>query len=145
MKEYFAKLKYLFKWRDVAFAVILLTIALIGAFCQGQNLMTVTFGAESVDVVTDKYSMNIPYDMVASVEVAEYSDDDENVDGRDDMVLRTGVWMSQNWGEYHACLDLQTDTCILVRLNDGRLFVFSHKSDEKVMEDFNTLQSYLNN
>ena len=61
MKEYFAKLKYLFRWRDVAFAVFLLGITVLFAFCSSENMMDVTFGDEAVDIVTDKYTMNIRY------------------------------------------------------------------------------------
>lgn len=143
MKDFFAKLKYLFRWRDVLFAAFLIGIALLFAFCNAENMMDVTFGDEAVDIVTKKYTMNIPYDMVESIEIAPYSNEDEQIRGGSDMVLRTGSWRNESWGEYYACIDLQTDTCILVHLNDGRLFVFSHSSDEQVRQDFDTLQSYL--
>ena len=144
MKEYFAKLKSLFRWRDLIFAVMLFTLMLSMAFCKGENMMDVTFGEQAVDIVTAKYTMNIPYEMVESIEVATYSEDDEQINGRSDIALRTGIWKNESWGEYYACLDLRTDTCILVHLNDGRLFVFSHKSNEEVESDFETFQSYLN-
>ena len=143
MKDFFAKLKYLFRWRDVLFAVFLIGITVLFAFCNAENMMDVTFGDEAVDIVTKKYTMNIPYEMVESIEIAPYSKDDEQVKGRSDMALRTGIWKNEFWGEYYACMDLQTDTCILVHLNDGRLFVFCQKSDEQVRKDFETLQSYL--
>ena len=139
MKEYFAKLKYLFKWRDVVFALLMVAVVLVFAFCAAEDLTSVTFGDEAVDIVTDKYSMNIPYDMIESIEIAVYSDDDENIDGRDDMVLRTGVWHSEQWGEYHACLDLQTDVCVLVHLDDGRYFAFSTKSNDDTEQAYQTL------
>ena len=144
MREYFAKLKYLFRWRDVLFAVFLLGITVLFAFCSSENMMEVTFGDEAVDIVTAKYTMNIPYEMVESIEIAAYSKEDEQLQGRSDLALRTGIWKNESWGEYYACMDLQTDTCILVHLNDGRLFVFSHKSNEEVESDFETFQSYLN-
>lgn len=143
MKEYFAKLKYLFKWRDLIFALLMVSIVLVFAFCAAEDLMEVTFGEDAVDIVTAKYSMNIPYDMVESIEIDTYSKSDEDVDGRDDMVLRSGIWMNEKWGEYYACLDLQTKNCIVVHLNDGRIFVFSHQSDKTVAEEYETFQSYL--
>ena len=36
MKEYFAKLKYLFKWRDLAFTVLLFALILTVAFCRAE-------------------------------------------------------------------------------------------------------------
>lgn len=144
MKEYFAKLKYLFKWKDLAFTAVLFVGILAIAFFRGESMMDVTFGETAVDVTTSRYSMNIPYDMVESIEIGQIDEDDELVNGVADIALRTGTWRNEQWGEYSACVDVQTGKCILVHLNDGRLFVFSHESDEKVQSDFETLQSYLN-
>ena len=144
MKEYFAKLKYLFRWRDLAFAVVLFGIILSIAFFRGESMMDVTFGETAVDISTSRYNMNIPYEMVESIEIGLVDQDDEMLNGVADIALRTGIWTNKAWGEYSACVDVQTNKCILVHLNDGRLFVFSHQSDEKVQSDFETLQSYLN-
>ena len=144
MKEYFAKLKYLFKWRDLAFAVVLFTLILAVASCRAENMITVTYGEEAVDVVTNRYSMNIPYDMIESVQIGDVDEDDEIIKGKGDIALLTGHCMNKDWGEYYGIIDRQTSKCVLVHLNDGRLFVFSHESDEKVQRDFETLQSYLN-
>ena len=146
MKDFFAKLKYLFRWRDVAFAVVLLTLTLTLAYCKADSMMEVTFGNEALDVVTDRYTLNVPYDMVDHIEVAAYDSKDEAVKGKgkDDMALRTGIWVNEIWGEYYACIDRQTDTCILIHLNDGRLFAFSHKSDDNVQAEYEEFLTHLN-
>ena len=144
MKEYFAKLKYLFKWRDLAFTVLLFALILTVAFCRAEDMIQVNFGEESLDVVTNRYSMNVPYKMIESVEIGILDKDDEIIEGKGDIALRTGHCTNKDWGEYYGIIDLQTSKCVLIHLNDGRIFAFSHKSDEKVQEDFNTLQSYLN-
>lgn len=143
MKEYFKKLKYLFKWRDLAFTVLLFTVILTIAFCRAESMMDVTFGETAVDITTSRYNMNIPYDMVDSIEIGKVDEDDDLVSGVADIALRTGTWTNEVWGEYSACVDVQTDDCIVVHLNDGRIFVFSHKSNETVAEEFATFQSYL--
>lgn len=144
MKDYFKKLKYLLTVKDLTFTLLIFAIILLLAFCKGEAMMDVTFGDDAVDVITDRYTMNIPYDMVSSIEIAEYSEDDEQVNGRSDITLRTGVWKSEKWGEYYACIDLQTNKCIVVHLNDGRIFVFSHASDKTVAEEYEILLSHLN-
>ncbi len=144
MKEYFAKLKYLFKWRDMAFTVLLFGLILIVAFCRAEDMIQVNFGEGALDVMTNRYSLTVPYEMIESVEIGDLDKDDEIIQGKGDIALRTGHCTNKNWGEYYGIIDLQTSKCVLIHLNDGRLFVFSHKSDEKVQEDFNTLQSYLN-
>ena len=143
MKEYFAKLKYLFKWRDLAFTVLLFALILTVAFCRAEDMIQVNFGEEALDVVTNRYSMNIPYEMIESVEVGVLDDDDELIEGKGDIALRTGHCSNKDWGEYYGIIDLQTSNCVLIHLKDGRLFVFSHKSDEKVQSDAATLQTCL--
>ena len=144
MKEYFAKLKYLFKWRDLAFTLLLFTLILTVAFCRAEDMVQVTFGKDALDVVTNRYSMNVPYEMIESVEVGVLDKDDEIIQGKGDLALRTGHCTNKDWGEYYGIIDLQTSKCVLIYLNDGRLFVYSHKSDEKVQSDAATLQTYLN-
>lgn len=144
MKEYFAKLKYLFRWRDFFFTVLLFTIILTIAFCRAESMMEVTFGEAAVDIHTSRYHMNIPYDLVESVEMGLIDEDDELVSGVSDLALRTGTWSNREWGEYTACMDVQTSKCVLVRLKDGRLFVFSHQSDDQVRQDYETLLSHVN-
>ena len=144
MKEYFAKLKYLFKWRDLAFTVLLFTLILTVAFCRAEDMIRVTFGEEAMDVVTSRYSMNIPYDLIESVEICNVNNDDRIIKGKGDLALRTGHCTNEDWGEYYGIIDLQTKTCAVIRLNDGRIFAFSHQSDEKVQSDVQILQSHLN-
>lgn len=145
MKEYFAKLKYLFKWRDLSFTVLLFTLILTVAFCRAEDMIKVTFGEDALDVVTNRYSMNIPYDMIESVEIGDLDKDDEIIKGKGDIAMRTGHCTNKEWGEYYGIIDLQTSKCVLIHLNDGRLFVFSHHSDEKVESDAATLASYMGN
>lgn len=141
--DYFKKLKQLFSVKDLLFTVLLFGLILTLAFCKGESMMDVTFGDEAVDIVTSGYSMNIPYNMVESIGLAEIDENDELVNGVADIALRTGIWTNAQWGEYYACMDVQTDTCIVVHLNDGRIFVFSHESNETVAQEFEAFQSHL--
>jgi len=143
MKEYFAKLKYLFKWRDLAFTLLLFTLILTVAFCRAEDMIQVNFGEEALDVVTNRYSLNIPYDMIESVEIGDLDKNDEIIKGKGDIALRTGHCTNKEWGEYYGIMDLQTRTCVVIRLNDGRIFAFSHQSDEKVQQDCEMLLSHL--
>ena len=143
MKEYFAKLKYLFKWRDLLFAVLLFTLILTVAFCRAEDMITVNYGEKAVDVMTNRYSLNIPYDMIESVQIGDVDEDDEIIKGKGDIALLTGHCVNKVWGEYYGIIDRQTSKCVLIRLNDGRLFVYSHQSDEKVQQDYETLLSRL--
>ena len=144
MKEYFAKLKYLFKWRDLAFTVLLFVLILTVAFCRAEDMIRVNFGEDALDVATNRYSLSVPYDMIESVQRGDVDEDEEIIKGKGDIALLTGHCTNKDWGEYYGIIDRQTKTCIVIHLNDGRIFAYSHQSDEKVQSDFEILQSYLN-
>ena len=144
MKDYFKKLKQLFSLKDLLFTLLLFTIIIAMAFCKGENLLDVTVGEDAVDLSMSRYSMNIPYDMIESLEVADVCKDDKIVNGVADIAIRTGQWSNADWGEYSACVDLQTSKCVVARLNDGRIFVFSYKSDAKTVELYESILAHLN-
>lgn len=143
MKDYFKKLKQLFRLRDLVFTVLLFSIILGIAFCKAESQVEVTFNDASVDVVSARYSMNIPYDMVAEIDLVEYIQDSTLLKGKGDISLQTGTWTNEVWGEYFACVDLGSKQCVKVKLEDGRLFVFSRLSDEETATIFETFQSHL--
>lgn len=131
--------------KDLVFGALIILIAVIIPLVQSTNNVKVTFGENAVDIVARRYTMNVPYEMVKSIELADLLDGGENLNGRDDMVTRTGTWKNETWGEYYACLDLQTSRCVVIHLDDGRIFVFSRRSDEETSSIFETFQTYLNN
>ncbi len=143
MKDFFLKLKQMYNVRDLFFVALVFGLMLVFAFCESATLMDVTFGETAVDITAKRYTMNIPYELVESIEIGEICPDDDLLQGKYDFALRTGLWTNEEWGEYYACMDLAPKTCIMVHLNDGRLFVFSHQSDKTVAEEFETLQDYV--
>lgn len=130
--------------RDLVFGIIIFAAVIIFSFVESANKVKVEFSEDAVDIKAPKYSMNVPYDMVESIELVEIAEPGENVKGRDDMVTRTGIWENEAWGEYYACLDLQTSQCIVIHLDDGRTFVFSRRSNEETAEIFETFRTHLN-
>lgn len=129
--------------KDLVFVTLIILIAVIIPLVQSANNVKVTFGEDAVDIVSRRYTMNVPYEMVESIELTELPDGGENLSGRDDMVTRTGKWKNEVWGEYYACLDLQTSQCVVIHLNDGRIFVFSRKSNEDTISVYETFQNHL--
>jgi len=129
--------------KDLVFVTLIILIAVIIPLVQSANNVKVTFGEDAVDIVSRRYTMNVPYEMVETIELTELPDGGENLNGRDDMVTRTGRWKNEVWGEYYACLDLQTSQCVVIHLNDGRIFVFSRKSNEDTVSVYETFQNHL--
>ena len=133
-----------FSVKHILFAVALIALMMFFAVRQSNDMVKVYFEDTSVDVVSSKYSMNIPYDMVESAALADLAEAGERLaECYDDDIIRTGFWGNDTWGEYYIVADLDPDNCIVVHLNDGRMFVFSRKSNAENEKLFETLQTYL--
>ena len=119
--------------KDFIFGLIILALVVVFSF-KPSNKVRFSFGEDSVDIRSTKFSMNIPYDMVVSAELMDMPAAGERIEGNDDMTLRIGHWENETWGEYYVCANLNCTNCVAVHLNDGRIFVFSYKSNAKTAE-----------
>jgi len=134
-----------FSLKHIIFALVLIILMLFFAVRQSNNTVKVSFGDTSLSVTSAKYTMSILYSDIADAQLTELAEPGEEVaDSYDDDILRSGEWRNDAWGNYIIVVDLDVDTCILLELNDGRTLVFSRKNDKTTIEDFETLQSYLN-
>ena len=119
-----------FSLKHILFAIVLMGLMVLLAINQSANTVKVYFENTEVQVISAKYSLAIPYDIIQSAELVDLPFEGERVvHAYDDDTLRAGVWNNETWGEYHIVADLDAKNCIAVRLNDGRLFVFSHKDN----------------
>lgn len=125
--------------KDLVFGVILFALVIVVSLFQPSNKILAEFEENAVNVKSSRYAMNIPYEMVQSIELTEKPDMGQPVDGKDDMILQTGTWHNDTWGNYEMCAEIATDNCIVIHLTDGRIFVISRRDDaetEKVFEEF---------
>lgn len=138
-----AKFRDSISGKDFGFGILILALVIVISLIQPSNKIIAEFGDESVDVKSSRYTMNIPYDMVESIELTDKPDMGEAVDGKDDMILQTGTWKNQVWGEYEMCTEIATDNCIVIHLTDGRIFVISRRDNEETARVFEEFQSYI--
>ena len=129
--------------RDFGFGIVILVLVIAISVLQPSNKIIAEFGEEAVDIKSSKYTMNIPYEMVAALELVDKPDMGTEVDGHDDMILQTGIWENEVWGEYTQCTEIATDNCIVIHLTDGRIFVISRRDNEETRKVFEEFQSHL--
>lgn len=129
--------------KDLIFGIVVLILALIISF-KPSNKVRFSFGEDAVDIKTTKYSMNIPYDMIDSVALADKPDMGEKLGGFTDDIIATGTWKNDTWGEYTACIEVVTENCIVIDLTDGRTFVVSRRDREETQRVYEDFQTYLN-
>lgn len=141
--SFWEKVKKLVPLKHVIFVLVLMVATVAIAFYDSAEDIKVSVEAESVTIKAKGYSMNIPYEMIESLELADMPEKGDIISGKDDFVVRTGNWKNDAWGEYHICADLDATKCIVAHLNDGRVFVFSRKSNKETTTIFETLQAYV--
>jgi len=138
------KFKDFFVPKQIILAILLFAILIPIALWDSNTQVRVSFDDANIHINSDRYNMTVGYDQITSAELAALADPGEKVaDGFDDDIIRTGVWTNDTWGEYYITADLDTSTCVVLHLDDGRTFVFSSKDDETTAQHFETLQSYL--
>ena len=130
--------------KDFGFGIILFALVITISILQPSNKVLVEFSEDAVDVKSAKYTMNIPYALVDSLELVDKPDMGEAVEGHDDMILQIGTWKNDTWGEYKMCTELATDNCIVIHLKDGQTFVISRRDNEETAKVFEEFQNYLN-
>ena len=129
--------------KDLVFGLIIFALVILISF-KPSNKVRFYFEEDSVDIKTTKYSMNIPYDMVASIELVSKPDMGSEIDGYTDNIIAYGLWENDTWGEYTACIEVYTDNCILVHLTDGRLFAVSRRDNTETQRVYEEFLTYLN-
>lgn len=129
--------------RDFIFGLVIFALVILISLFQPSNKVAVDFDAESVTVRSSRHTLNVPYDMIVSAELAEKPDMGSPTSGHDDMILQTGSWHNDTWGDYEACVEIATDNCIVFTLTDGRHFVVSRRGNEETASVFAELQSHL--
>lgn len=129
--------------KDFIFGLIVLALVIIISIARPSKNVKTVYDVDAVDVKSTQYSMNIPYEMVSNLELAELPELGENLDGYNNQVIQTGLWRNEVWGEYHSCLDLACETCMVVHLNDGRIFVISLRNAEETAASYEEFLSHI--
>lgn len=138
------KFRDYFSVKHIIFTVVVLALFIGLAIFDSNTQVKVIFESDAVLVKSDKYNMTIPYDMVVSAELVDLPEAGESVvNTRDDGTIRSGFWKNEVWGEHDIIADLEAKNCIVVSLNDGRIFVFSIRNTTETEKTFETLMTYL--
>lgn len=125
--------------KHLIFGIGLFALVIAMSFFETENKVRVDFTETEIRIRSSKYSMTVQYDLIESAQLLPLAEAGTVIDGSDNMTLRTGTWKNAVWGEYTICADLSTSNCVAMQLTDGRLFVFSRKSDAETEELYQQL------
>jgi len=142
MKSFWYSKKAMLK--QFLFVLALFAILIPVAIWDSNTQVKISYYDEEMYAKSDRYSLSVPYDMIEQVELTPLAELGEEVaDGWEDDIIRTGNWKNDTWGEYFIVADMDADNCVLITLNDGRLFVVSRKDNAATEEIYNTLLTKL--
>lgn len=138
------KFRDFFSLKQILFTVLVLAVFIVLGVLDSGRQVKVSFDDTVVKVRSDYYQLEIPYEMIASAELEQLSEAGREVENCvDDKIVRTGCWENDAWGQYYICADMDVQNCVVVRLDDGRVFVFSRKNETETEKLYQTLQTYL--
>lgn len=134
----------LFSKKQFFFAIFIFALLIPLALWDSNTQVKVTFETDAIYIKSDEYNMSIEYGDIVSAELTDLAVPGEQIeDCVDNDIIRTGKWRNETWGEYYICADVDATNCIALRLEDGRLFIFSRKDNEETAGIYETLQTYL--
>ena len=130
--------------KQLFFVLALFAILIPVAIWDSDTQVKISFTDTVIKAKSDKFSISVLYDDIAQAELVPMADPGEKgEDGFDNDILRCGYWSNEEWGDYAICADCDTSVCIVMRLHDGRVMVFSQKDDATTTEKYNTLLTHL--
>ena len=123
------KFRDYFSVKHILFAVFIFIVMIPFVIMQSNNTVKVNVNELQVLVRSSRYQMLVDYENIDSIELAPLAEAGEKLseDSYDDNIVRYGDWTNTTWGAYTVCADLDVDNCIVLHLEDGRIFVFNRK------------------
>lgn len=130
--------------RYTVFGLCLFAVAIAFSFVGAHFRIDVVFSDTDMSISSNRYNMSVEYELISSAELVSMPDRGEHIDGKDENDIRYGIWNNDTWGEYYVCAIPNATNCIVMHLNDGRIFVFNARSNDYTAELFAELQTHLN-
>lgn len=125
--------------RYFIFGIFVFAATIVFSYIDSANDVKVTIGDSEVTIHSDYNSMSISYKDIQSIELVPIPEAGTVVSGKDNMTLRYGTWINDYWGEHFICADLDCTNCIAVKVDDGRVLVFSSKNNDTTQQIYETL------
>ena len=117
------------KYKNLIFIVLILAMVLFYVFSGGSVGISLDYGEESLILSAADRDWLIPYDQIESLELAEHPNTGTLIDGVQKCTLHWGTWRNDLWGEYTLCIDPRIDSCIVITMKNGGIYVLNYEND----------------
>ncbi len=135
--------RFLWRYRHFLFMTLIVILMVIIGFASNPDEFGAVFHDDYMSIQGSSFEFNIAYTDVVSVEYTAMPDPGEEVSGINMRSQRSGDWENDTWGQYTQCTFPGLETCVVVRLNDGRTIVFNSEDDAQTKADYETFLACL--
>lgn len=131
------------KHKNLIFIFLILAMVLFYVFSGGSIGISLDFGEDALSVSASDYDWAIPYDRIASLELAELPDWGVLTEGAERNKLCCGTWKNDAWGEYTLCVTPKNPQCIVVTMDNGDVFVLNYENSDSTTQLHNMFTELL--
>ena len=118
------------KYKNLVFILLILAMVLFYVFSGGSVGISLDFGEDALTLSASNYDWLILYNQIETLELAKLPDTGMLVDGTQNRTLRCGTWKNDLWGDYTLCIDPRIDTCIVITMKNGGIYVLNYENSD---------------
>ena len=115
----------------ISWAVWAVVILILSRFMGSEKVVGVTVESDGLSFETDSgYASQLKWDEIQSLELRESLSYGTLVEGADDGREKSGIWNSEEFGEYELFSNAKLNRCIVCRRENGQVIAFNFESEE---------------
>ena len=122
------------KQKNLALVVLILALVLFYIFSGGSVGISLDFGENELILSASNYDWLIPYDEIESLELTKLPDKGTLIEGIEKRTLCCGTWKNDTFGEYTLCADPRIETCIVIRVKFGGVYVLNYENSDSTKQ-----------
>lgn len=129
----------------ISWTVWLVVILILARTMKGEKIVGVTVESDGLSFETDSgYAAQLKWDDIKSLEIREKFSYGTLVEGVDGKKEKSGIWSSEEFGEYELFSNAKLECCIICQRESGPVIVFNFESEESTQSLYEAIVKELN-
>ena len=126
----------------ISWAVWAVVILILSRFMGSERVVGVTVESDGLSFETDSgYASQLKWDEIQSLELRESLSYGTLVEGVDGSREKSGIWNSEEFGEYELFSNAKLNRCIVCRRETGQVIAFNFESEESTKSLYDAIQA----
>lgn len=122
------------KIRNMFLTLLIPVLILLYIFFGGSVGISLDFGENELTISASDYDWVIPYDEIESLELTDLPELGTVINGINNRTLCCGTWENETFGEYTLCADPRIETCIVIRMKSGGVYVLNYENSDSTKQ-----------